>query len=185
MIKEIFSILLICSFISNSLQDSNDTNCEEDMKVVADYLCFPQGYLASTPPEELPKLPKLTFLFQDVDIIGIDLQKQGLITSFDYSVSWFDNRIKFPENLKGNKENAIIATDFMKKFWIPPMKIHRVIDADSFSVLGDVNVFLVSQKYSPNTTMYYYSALKVETACEMDFEYFPFDEQNCQIMVNF
>ena len=117
-----------------------------------------------------------------MDIIGIELQKQGLLTSFDYTVSWFDDRIKFSENIKGK---AVIATDTMKKFWIPSMKIQRVIDADSFPVLGDVNIFWVSQNYSPNTTINYASALKVETACEMDFEYFPFDEQNCPIMVIF
>ena len=181
MIKEIFIILLICFFISNSLQDGNDKNCGEDMKVVADHLCFPQDYLASTPPEG-EELPELTFSFEDVDIIGIELQKQGLLASFDYHVSWFDNRIKFSKNFKGND---VIATDIMKKFWIPPIKIQRVIDVDSFPVLGDVNIFWVSQEYSPNTTFNYKSALKVETACEMDFEYFPFDQQNCPIMVIF
>ena len=70
----------------------------------------------------------------------------------------------------------------MHKFWIPNLIIQNQIAAHSYSVVGD-RILFGALKRKKGTQMMYSCLSKIEVACAMDYQYFPFDYQNCSVLV--
>ena len=95
--------------------------------------------------------------FSKVNIIKIDLKEQTITTSLTYKTS-----------------TGFDVTKNMDKFWIPRVSTNHLIH-------DSTTVNLMRLK---NGTMMYKNVGIYETACLMDFEDFPFDNQTCSIEVS-
>ena len=95
--------------------------------------------------------------FSKVNIIKIDLKEQTITTSLTYKTS-----------------TGFDVTKNMDKFWIPRVSTNHLIHESTTVNLMRLN----------NSRMMYKEVGIYETACLMDFEDFPFDNQTCSIEVS-
>ena len=153
-------------------------NCREGTNESLENLCFSLNYSIIEPPDP----PIVSFTFFETEIIHIDILKQIITTSIGYYIVWPENRIEFSESFQGK---TIIVTKEMDKFWIPNLRILNLVNTRLHSFLGrgDSNVVWVEKPNWSKMSVAYASIMKVETWCEMDFERFPFDHQECFINV--
>ena len=151
MLNEIIFAMMAGVLLSEGIKGIAGNNCKEGKNESVPNLCFTSDYSTSIPPKQA----KITFTFQEVEIISIDLKKQTITSSLEYMISWLDDRIQFADSF----------------------------EEDAYSFLGDINLFWVDKSYFPKTTVRYSSVVKVETKCEMNFAKFPFDHQNCSVKV--
>ena len=173
MLKEILIVILAFNWLVQETKCKN-TSCQNEGKHSEKILCFSQEYSITLPP----KNPKAFFKFRDVKIISIDLKTQAMVLNFDYHIHWYDDRIDFQDGVIG----PFFIRKATQKFWWPRLKLPNLIDAQKYNFLGDVDVFAVYN--DKNQTMVAYSSIsKVEIACNMNFADFPFDSQECSLMV--
>ena len=176
MLNRISCAILAWILSSEGIRGIAANNCKKDQNETVSNLCFTYNYSTTIPP----KPAEITFTFQEVEIISIDLKKQTITSSLEYMISWLDDRIQFADSFK---EDATILAKEMDRFWMPRLRVLKLVDSDSYSFLGDINLFWVDKSYFPKTTVRYSSVVKVETKCEMNFVKFPFDHQNCSVKV--
>ena len=192
MIKELVLITLLIIFVcendgkkakndgkGNNSQKLGKKNCKEKKicKEQGDFtfredlsLCMHQNYTTSISPNN----SGIKMKFDSVNIIEIDPKKQAITTSFKYFITWNDERIVQIEC--GPK--TVVATSKMDRFWIPKLDIYQLISAESHSVLGPKEKLVFE-----GGKMIYSAVKKFETACAMQFEDFPFDQQICSVEV--
>ena len=83
----------------------------------------------------------------------------------------------------------MLEKDQSTKFWLPRLQVHKLIKADSYSIIGETTTLYVSPgcnqqiNTSPYTMIIYASKNIISFACTMEFKDFPFDEQNCKLKV--
>ena len=118
-------------------------------------LCFVKGYSTTECPS-CTNVP-INITFSKVNIIKIDLKEQTITTSLTYKTS-----------------TGFDVTKNMDKFWIPRVSTNHLIHESTTVNLMRLN----------NSRMMYKEVGIYETACLMDFEDFPFDNQTYSIEVS-
>ena len=135
-------------------------------------LCFEKNYTTHRCPS-CTQLP-IEMEFSHVNLIKIDLKEQTITTAFKYRMLWHDDRIVSIDN------QSVVVTHAKEGFWMPKVNINQLIKAESYSVSGPVE-----KMYWREGKMLFIKAGKYETACQMEFENFPFDYQTCTVEVGF
>ena len=134
---------------------------------------FPKNYSKATVPPQ----NKVNLFFKGINIVEIDLRSQAIVLTFQYTILWYDNRIKIIDGV-----DFVPVSEEMKNFWIPNLIIQNQIAAHSYSVVGD-RILFGALKRKKGTQMMYSCLSKIEVACAMDYQFFPFDYQNCSVLV--
>ena len=161
-------------------------NCK-DGDIIARNICIPKSYDKVYPPD-FPNLVMVGANFKELDIINIDIKNQVIRLGIDYAITWWDGRIKFFGNKTAIK-TKMLEKDQTAKFWMPRLQVHKLIEANSYGVIGTTTGLYVSPgcngeiNTSPNTMMVYSSKNIISFACTMEFQNFPYDEQNCKLKV--
>ena len=146
-------------------------------------ICIPNSYDKIYPPVE-PVI--LGANFKELDIINIDIKNQVIRLAIDYAISWQDGRIKFIGNKTATEK--MLEKDQTSKFWLPKLQVNKLMDADSYRIIGSTTILYVfpgciERNTSPYTLVTYASKDVISFACTMDFTNFPFDGQKCKLKV--
>ena len=181
--KEVMIMILV---ISLSKGQETESNCKEGMKELGTYLCITSDYQQPIPAAIDEKdFEGVTFHFSNIKVIDVDEKKQTIIVSFDYTAMWRDGRIEFGKNFLN--QPGVHGTKELQQVWSPSMKVLDQIELKSEPFMGDSNLLYFLNDNFPNgngkPASLYISMAKVEFACEMVFDEFPFDKQNCSMKV--
>lgn len=135
-------------------------------------VCFEEPYMVHL----CPKCFNIELSLDQVYIIDIDLKKQILTTKFNYTITWYDDRLvqHFYE------VESFLATHKKNEFWMPMLHIRQAIDTKLQDGLGPAEKLMFK-----DGQMIYTKIAIFEIACQMDFQEFPFDEQTCPVEVRF
>ena len=195
MTKELLILILVFTLIQVNHGSKKCTNQENDLipqncndgDIIARNICIPKSYDKVYPPD-FPNLVMVGANFKELDIINIDIKNQVLRLGIDYAITWWDGRIKFFGNKTAIK-TKMLEKDQTAKFWMPRLQVHKLIQANSYGIIGVTTGLYVSPgcngqiNTSPNTMMVYSSKSIISFACTMEFKNFPYDEQNCKLKV--
>ena len=177
--KELLLATIFFIIIPKQIYGIVGKNCQYGKNETVNNLCFDSDYSIWEPPNP----PIIHFLFYEVEIIGIDILKQIITTNMEYRIGWVENRIEFAETFKGT---TMIVSKEMDKFWIPNLRVSNLVNAVYHSYLGrgGSNEFWVGKSNQSKMFVGIFSVMKVETWCDMAFEKFPFDHQECFVKVS-
>ena len=87
MLNKISCAILAWILSSEGIRGIVANNCKKDQNETVSNLCFASNYSITIPPNPA----EITFNFQEVEIISIDLKKQTIISSLEYMISWLDD----------------------------------------------------------------------------------------------
>ena len=149
-------------------------------KVVNDLLKDGSKYVI-IPPGRKPLIVTI-----DTTILGLPYISElhmEFTVSFYFRMNWIDPRLKFDPGSYGfdNITHVILLPDKMEKIWRPEIFFRNERGASLSAPLSLSNS--VSKIHS-NGSAFLSRKLETTLRCEMKFQAFPFDEQNCSLDIS-
>lgn len=125
-----------CDFKYDCRDNSDELGCQ----VVA----FPEDYQNHLPPrveveEEEISLP--VTLSVRVESLGVDTLAMTLEVSYELSLTWVDNRLKY-RNLKVNNTLNVLSANTMKLLWVPEVSFVNTVDGQGTVMDDDTTVWV-------------------------------------------
>jgi len=103
-------------------------------------------------------------------IIGVDMKRQILITNVWVEQEWLDYKLKWNPADYGNVRHLHVPSQHI---WLPDIVLYNNADGNYEVTIMTKAILHYSGKVTWNPPAIY------KSGCEIDVEYFPFDEQNC------
>ena len=183
-----------CDRIINCPDRSDEINC--------DFLIFHNAYLKEIPPSPSKKSRMKTLEVKVkvnlLSILEITEVENSIELQFGLHISWLDSRLQM-KNLQADKNLNTLTEAHRNKIWIPELVFHNtqskqktLVDKDSFVTIDRVNKFVRNKKSELQNTYIYKGSenpltiarvYNVRFLCEFDMSIFPFDTQNCSIVM--
>ncbi len=116
-------------------------------------------------------------------IVSVD-EKNQIMTSNIYVVAtWTDGRLKWNPTAKTNTTNFGNLTEIIMpatSLWMPDLFVINIAGPNGFIPISASNLALVT---SMGKVYIIISVTNLQTRCKMNVYYFPFDKQNCSILI--
>ena len=97
-----------------------------------------------------------------------------------FHLFWKDPRITLPSDLPASYNGTLVlGAEFAKKIWIPDISIPMCVSESKMGILGDNAVVEIRE----GGLMYYNSEINLVIRCNLQYQTFPFDEQNCIVVM--
>jgi len=103
-------------------------------------------------------------------IIGVDIKRQIIITNVWIEQEWLDYKLKWKPEEYGNVRHLHVPSQHI---WLPDIVLYNNADGNYEVTIMTKAVLHHSGKVVWNPPAIY------KSSCEIDVEFFPFDEQNC------
>lgn len=103
-------------------------------------------------------------------IIGVDMKRQILITNVWLEQEWLDYKLKWNPADYGNVRHLHVPSQHI---WLPDIVLYNNADGNYEVTIMTKAVLHYSGKVTWNPPAIY------KSSCEIDVEFFPFDEQKC------
>ena len=116
---------------------------------------------------------EITITFNNVNINEIDVKSNQLTISMEINITWAEERLLLDKNwifLKYKYHNIIWSPEFSLK---------------TFDVLSKTKRILFNESSTKSISALKSFNLETTRKCRMDFEYFPFDKQECSFNILF
>lgn len=108
--------------------------------------------------------------------IAIDGETNKMTTSFQLIQHWTDGRFKWNSTFYDNTSHLMMPA---KNVWLPDTFIYNTVDSNGYLPLYDNSLVLIS---STSTVYHAVPLLNVNTNCNADLFYYPFDNHTCSII---
>lgn len=110
-------------------------------------------------------------------LVAIDQVNQIMSTSIYLISNWIDKRLEWnPMNYSNLSEIFIPAT----KIWVPDFNVINAADGSGFISISSTNLVYINNLGYVNMIL---SITGLKTKCKLNFYYYPFDIQNCSIII--
>ena len=188
--------------------DCTDQSDERECSIVS----LPEGYDREMPPSQktsmnTKKPAEIIVQMTVFDISNVNEKMGSLTTGFVLDTYWIDDRLTYNFLKKNEKMNNIPQVNSTKNIlefevWTPTLMFENTdgvlattrIESDKSSTLrvqrkgprqsNSVHILAFSEQFKGAENVLhkagYYSVI---TLCELDFRYFPFDQQNCELTI--
>ena len=171
-------------------------------EIGCDLLSFHSAYLKELPPPP-PKRSKMKTLPVNVtvnllSILDIIEVESSIELQFGLQITWQDARL-YMKNLQLDKNLNTLTQAQKDEIWIPKLVFHNtrskyktLVDKDAFVTINRIGKFARSEKSKLQNTYVYkggdnpLTIARVydnEFLCDFDMRVFPFDTQNCSIVM--
>ena len=171
--KLYFLIWLLYYFPITRPDNSLDLAIQSESNLSSSLLS--NGYNKNVRPT---RLTRICVLLRLKKLISIDEKTQIMTSSIYLRISWLDPRLEW--KLKNNE-----SLDYMlmpaKSLWLPDLAVINSADGDGFLRISEQNLAEVHHTGSVFLLIY---VGELKTRCQLDLYYFPFDTQNCSILIN-
>lgn len=145
-----------------------------------DKICIPHQNTYNIKLSPKPPENDLSMTLSRIQITEIGDKLGQIMLIMDLDVRWKDNRIQ----LVKEKVPIFLSNEDQNHIWSPRFRIGT--DLISNHKQGDDEVVLMKEylKNQSHVTAYRKTYLSTTFICEMDFQNFPFDKQNCTLEVS-
>ena len=196
-IKSVFGItnkIIKLQKEGNNNLDTKNEKSKQDHKCSSNpnfVWCLPSNYTNEENPFEHAtnekKLPwNYTFYFGVKGIDKIDDQSQSVSIRMYFGVRWFEPRLIINEKAKawgqvklGPPGEVTISTQNLDELWYPELEIYGIESFKVYKVLKEMSGLRVRK----DRTINYELKVEVTITCQMEFDNYPFDEQECLFQV--
>ena len=156
---------------------------------------IPPGYLKHIPPPKLESQDKLQIWasLNLRNIINLSQSNQMISIEASLNLFWYDNRINVTADLLHGKDDhgtyLTLNDDTARAFWTPDLYIDGVRNMRGPKKVkyftAPISWRLYSSKLAKPAppTLVRYSIMMIMDVCNLIFEEFPFDGQNCSIKI--
>lgn len=103
-------------------------------------------------------------------IIGVDMKRQIVITNVWVEQQWHDYKLKWDPEEYGGVKHLYVPS---QNIWLPDIVLYNNADGNYEVTIMTKAVLHYSGKVTWNPPAIY------KSSCDIDVEFFPFDEQNC------
>lgn len=117
-------------------------------------------------------------------IVSVDEKNQIMTSNIYVSAVWTDGRLRWNpledvngSYVYGNLTEIVVPTS---KLWIPDLFVINTAGTNGFIPISSSNLALVNYKGQVYLLI---SVTNLQTRCKMNVYYFPFDKQNCSIVL--
>ena len=164
----IFSFFL--TFLLHSVALSDDPVSQDEINLYSSLL---SGYNNKMRPWQLTQIwvsPKLN------QIISIDEKSEIMTSSIYLKLYWYDPRLMW--DAQNNSLDQILLP--AKSIWVPDFIIMNSAETNGFISILDQNLASIT----PDGLIYLVINIGLlKTRCKLNFYYFPFDVQNCPVVI--
>ena len=155
--------------------------------------CLPDNYTSEENPfqhaDMVPNKPlpwNNSFEFNIKNIDKIDDKAQSVSLSMYFSVKWFDPRLVINETHKawsevklGPPNEVTISSKNLLNLWYPELEIYGIESFRAYKVLREMSGLRIKK----DKTINYELKVEVTISCQMNFDNYPLDEQDCLFQV--
>ncbi|XP_055328883.1 uncharacterized protein LOC129581697 [Paramacrobiotus metropolitanus] len=115
----------------------------------------------------------VTFGVALTQLIDVDEKNQIMTTNCWLNQVWLDNNLRWNPASFGNITTIRIPSE---KIWKPDLLLYNNADSDYYHKVISTNAIV---QYDGNVT--WLASTIFRSSCEIDVQYFPFDQQNCSM----
>ena len=136
-----------------------------------------KGYSHRRKPKKNATEPiKLIIELSIYAIIDVDLESNLLVTASSLSVNWKDDYIRWDNHSDFTRFSYMVMSP--EEVWIPPFVVANSVKQDVFMYPRGLTV-----GWYADGTAEYFPVATISTDCRLDFQYWPFDFQNCSFIL--
>ena len=196
LISNSFFVAIVASTLpsnNNTLDVRYDHRCLKDNEKDVPYVwCIPEDYSNREEPWRYKNLVNATFpwkyefRFQIFDIQEVDDRKQTVAISMYFIIKWLEPRIIINETAAdwndikyGLVDTVDISPELLGVFWNPDLEIYGMEWFHSKTILKEMS----SLKILKSRHIEYMARVDIKISCQMDFENYPMDTQNCPFLI--
>ena len=110
-------------------------------------------------------------------LVSLDEKSQILTSNLYLYANWVDGRLKWDPTKFSNLDEIVISA---AKLWLPDFAVINAAGTEVFITINDSNLAIVTSEGDVFLTI---SVSGLRTRCKVNVRKFPFDSQNCQIMI--
>ena len=150
--------------------------------------CLPLNYQRDTAPWEYRYLTNTPmpwnyhFDFYINDLVEINERTQFIRIAMYFDLTWHEPRLRINKSANewNEKEYVSISTLNSKYFWYPDLDMKNVLKSYPKLFMSDLSGIMITKQ------QHIYFSLKSDVAfsCQMDFNKYPFDAQECPFLVS-
>ena len=169
--KVVLTVILfkICIFVD--IESANTQKSLDQYNITQRF----NGYNKNIRPDDYVDIG-LTFSLKQ--IVSID-EKNQIMTSNSYlGLSWLDQRLKWTPEDYNDVKYILIPTS---QLWIVDLFVINTAETNGFITIPTQSLASVS---SNGSVYVVFSLTSLKTRCQLNVKYFPFDTQNCTVIIN-
>ena len=171
----------------------HDHRCLKDRENDVPHVwCIPPDYSKREEPWRYKELMNASFpwryefRFQIFDIQEVNDSKQTVSISMYFIVKWLEPRLVINETARdwndikyGLADTVDISPEILGMFWNPDLEIYGMELFESKSILKEMSAL----KILKNWHIEYMARVDIKISCQMDFEDYPWDTQECPFRI--
>ena len=169
--------------------EQQDHTCRENTSYV---WCIPSHYNVEEDPFRYTSLTNITlpwsydFKFIIKEVSNVDDKSQSISVSMYFSVRWFEPRLMinptaedWTEPKLGPDDHVNVSPETIKYLWYPDLEIYGLEKFNLHKVLKEMSGVRIIK----NRTIDYELRVVVTISCQMNFNNYPLDSQECPFQV--
>ena len=169
--------------------EHQDHTCRENTSYV---WCIPSNYNVEEDPFRYTSLTNITlpwsydFKFIIKEVSNVDDKSQSISVSMYFSVRWFEPRLMinataedWTEPKLGPDDHVNVSPETIKYLWYPDLEIYGLEKFNLHKVLKEMSGVRIIK----NRTIDYELRVVVTISCQMNFNNYPLDSQECPFQV--
>ncbi|XP_064598569.1 neuronal acetylcholine receptor subunit alpha-7-like [Liolophura sinensis] len=118
------------------------------------------------------------FTLELLNVESLEVKTQTLSCTIWLVVKWMDEKMKWDPSVYDGADKFFVHSGDDNDIWKPDLSVSNTID--TFERLGSSDVPIIIQ-HNGQVTME--AGKVVKTHCEVDMTYYPFDSQQCEIII--
>ena len=186
---------------ATNLTQNNNTEMAEESSTEDDYTCrknktfvwcIPINYSNRKEPWRYKDMINAEFpwnyhfKFTILDVKEVNDKEQTVRLSMYFNVRWLEPRIVINESAEdwndtkyGLPDSVNVAPQILKSFWNPDIELYGMEEFSSHSILKAMSSLSVKK----NQYVEYESRVAIKISCQMNFERYPLDTQECPFRI--
>jgi nicotinic acetylcholine receptor len=157
----------------SSSNPQNSINLVEDNDILSDRLKA-SGYNNQVRPS---LKVSVNFKLSLRQILSVDVQNQIITSNIYISAFWMDTRLIWNASSYSNTSNILVPANTL---WLPDFCVMNSANGNGFIQVASNNLAVVS---STGLVYVILSVAGLQTRCKMNVMHYPFDSQNCSIIL--
>ncbi|XP_012557112.2 neuronal acetylcholine receptor subunit alpha-10 isoform X1 [Hydra vulgaris] len=167
----------VSTLYGTELNDSNINSTESDEVKLIREIFRKRGYNKEVRPVvKKEDVVQVVFDLAYTQLLDLDEKNQVLVSNVWVRMRWYNELLKWNKDDFGGLESINIDSS---KIWIPDIVLQN--NAEEALGAGQLDLFNTKVILNYNGENQFYAPAILRSRCEINVEYFPFDDQKCQL----